>query len=248
MTSSEPQRSIDTGGFRRRATFVGLGSAEAPWTVLKLSGLRRPPGWARVACGMDDFSSASQITALLELARRGDSSARDRLLTSIYDELRELARAYLSDRRTPGHTLQATALVNEVCLRLLRRDAIPGENRVQFRAFVAKAMRNLLIDHARERNRLKRGGSAGRRVPLDEELIVNEEPTIDFLALDESLERLAAIGPRKARVVELRYFGGMSVEDVATALNTSPATVKREWSVAKTWLFNDLNGGRSGVD
>ena len=197
---------------------------------------------------MSGSSSAPQITALLELAARGDSSARDRLLTSIYDELRGLARAYLSDGITPGHTLQATELVNEVCLKLLRRDAIPGDNRVQFRAFVAKAMRNLLIDHARKRNRLKRGGNMGRRVPFDEALTVDEEPAIDFLALDESLERLAAIDPRKARVVELRYFGGMSVENVATALNTSPATVKREWSVAKTWLFNDLNGEPSDVD
>ena len=182
-----------------------------------------------------------QVTELLELARTGDRVARDRLLSSIYDELRGLARSYLQSQQ-PGHTLQATALVNEVCLRLLAKDGLPGRNRIQFRAFVAKAMRNLLIDHAREKGRAKRGGGHLRRVPLDDGLPVSDEPTIDFLALDEALTRLADAHDRKARVVELRYFGGMSIEEIASALDTSPATVKRDWEIARTWLFADLIG------
>ena len=164
-------------------------------------------------------------------------------MDAIYDELRGLARACFR-RERPGNTLQATALVNEVCLRLLAAGGLPGKNRSQFLAFVAKAMRHILLDHARERNRLKRGGGL-KRVALDAALVVEEEPSLDLLALDEALERLAVVDARKAEVVELRYFGGMSVEEVAEHLHVSPTTVKRDWEVARTWLQEELKKGDS---
>ncbi len=187
--------------------------------------------------------SPLDVTQLLDRARDGDSKARDELLSALYDELRGLARACFRGEK-PGHSLQATALVNEVCLRLLAADGLPGKNRGQFLAFVAKAMRNVLLDHARQRRRLKRGGGQ-RRVPLDSELVIEEEPAIDLLALDEALGRLAKIEPRKAQVVEMRYFGGMSVEEAAAHLEVSPTTVKRDWEVARTWLQVELRKGDS---
>jgi RNA polymerase sigma factor (TIGR02999 family) len=185
--------------------------------------------------------SPAEVTQLLLKARDGDSQARDDLLKAVYDELRAQARACFR-RERPDHTLEATALVNEVCLRLLAGDSLPGENRMQFLAFVAKAMRHVLIDHARERGRRKRGGGR-QKVPLDGDLLVAEEPSIDLLALDEALERLAKIDERKARVVELRYFGGLSVEEVASHLAVAPITVKRDWEVARTWLHAELMKG-----
>jgi RNA polymerase sigma factor (TIGR02999 family) len=189
--------------------------------------------------------SSVQVTQLLSRAREGDSQARDELLNALYDELRNLARACFRGER-PGHTLQATALVNEVCLRLLSTDTLPGQNRTQFRAFVAKAMRHVLIDHARERSRRKRGGGRGK-VPLDEDLLVEDKPAVDILALDEALERLAAIDGRKAQVVELRYFGGLSIDEVAAHLEVSAVTVKRDWEVARTWLEAELRKGESAL-
>lgn len=185
--------------------------------------------------------SALEVTNLLQRTREGDLRARDELLSAIYHELRALAQAYFRSER-PGHTLQATALVNEVCLRLLSRGKLPGENRMQFRAFVAKAMRHVLIDHARERKRRKRGGGL-KKVPLEGVLMVEEGPSDDLLALNEALERLTTIDVRKAQVVELRYFGGLSVEEVARHLDVSPVTVKRDWGVARTWLQSELRKG-----
>jgi RNA polymerase sigma factor (TIGR02999 family) len=131
-------------------------------------------------------------------------------------------------------------------LRLLSTDTLPGQNRTQFRAFVAKAMRHVLIDHARERSRRKRGGGRGK-VPLDEVLLVEDKPAVDILALDEALERLAAIDGRKAQVVELRYFGGLSIDEVAAHLEVSAVTVKRDWEVARTWLEAELRKGESAL-
>ena len=184
--------------------------------------------------------SPSDITRLLTRARDGDSSARDALLGALYDELRALAKACFRAER-PGHTLQATALVNEVCLRLLRTGSLPGKNRVEFLAFVAKAMRHLLVDHARHRRRLKRG-AGNHRVALDDALVVEEKPALGLIALDEALERLSVVHPRKAQVVELRYFGGLSIADVADLLKISSATVKRDWEVARTWLQLEVQG------
>jgi RNA polymerase sigma factor (TIGR02999 family) len=190
-------------------------------------------------------SQPIDVTLLLERARDGDLRARDGLLSAIYEELRSLARAAKRDER-PGQALQTTELVNEVCLRLLATEALPGRNRAQFRAYVAKAMRHVLVDHARERRRLKRGGDR-QRLPLDEDLALEQEPSVDLLALDECLERLAAIEPRKALVVEMRYFGSLAVEEVAELLDISPATVKRDWEVARAWLYAELRKGDSAL-
>jgi RNA polymerase sigma factor (TIGR02999 family) len=154
-----------------------------------------------------------------------------------------MARGYFSDERR-GHTLQATALVHEVQVRLLGSEALPGENRKQFFAFAAKAMRHLLVDHARTRGRQKRGGGA-RKVPLDEGLVVGDEPDVDLIALDEALERLSAMDERKGRVVELKYFAGLTGDQIAEVLDVSPATVDRDWEVARTWLFGELSKGES---
>ncbi len=191
------------------------------------------------------MSSSADVTALLARARRGDDAARDELVKATYDELRGRARAHL-ERDRPGHTLQATALVNEVYSRMLAGQGLPGENRAQFLGFVARAMRQLLVNHARDRGRLKRGGGA-KRVPLDENLLVGGDRSFNLVAFDDALERLAQVAPRQAQVVELRYFGGLSVEEAAEALAISPRTVKRDWEAAGTLLLNDL-GGKSAND
>ena len=187
--------------------------------------------------------SRASVTQLLARAQGGDSSARDELARVTYNELRKLARAYL-DQERPDHTLQATALVNEAYLRLLAGETLPGKNRAHFLAFAAQAMRRILISHARARARIKRGGGA-QRVPLEEELVVSPEPSVDLVALDEALRQLEQIDPRRSRVVELRYFGRLTIEEVADALDTSPMTVKRDWDVAKTWLIHKLTQGAS---
>lgn len=146
--------------------------------------------------------SSADVTALLARAQHGDHAARDALVQATYDELRGLARAHLMQER-PDHTLQATALVHEVYARMLAGQTLPGKNRVQFLAYATKAMRRILINHARDRVRNKRGG-AGKQVPLDEELLVSGQSPEDLIALDEALEHLARIAPRKSRVVELR--------------------------------------------
>lgn len=182
--------------------------------------------------------SPSEFTELLVHAQEGDDQAREVLLGAAYDELRNLARGYL-DRERSDHTLQATALVHEVCVRMLGGEALPGKSRPQFLAYCAKAMRRILINHARSRGRVKRGGGAAR-LPLAEDLVVGGETPADLLALDEALERLASTAPRKSDVVELRYFGGLTVEEVAQVLDISPRTVKRDWEIAGTLLLRYL--------
>ena len=182
-----------------------------------------------------------RVTQLLQEANAGNDSARDELLRVTYDELRRMARGYFADERR-DHTLQATALVHEVQLRLLGSEELPGSNRRQFFAFAAKAMRHLLVDHARTKGRQKRGGG-GRRVQLEEVLVVGAEPNIDLVALDEALDRLAAFDERKSRVVELKYFAGLTGDEIAEALEVSPATVDRDWEVARAWLFTELSEG-----
>lgn len=185
--------------------------------------------------------SQTPLTELLADAQTGDVGARDRLLSAMYDELQAAARACFQAER-PGHTLQPTALANEVCLRLLSGESLPGTNGAQFRAFLAKAMRHVLIDHARERRTAKRGG--GRRpLRVDSSQLGSDEPDLDVVALDEALERLAEIDARKSRVVEIRYFGGLTVQETADVLEVSVATVKREWEVARKWLFRELSRG-----
>lgn len=184
------------------------------------------------------MSSSVHVTELLDRARNGDAHARDTLIGATYDELRCLARGYLANER-PDHTLQATALVNEAYARLLAGQELQGENRAQFLAYVAQAMRRILINHARDRARAKRG-SGQAKARLDEELVVGGPPAVDLIALDEALDRLAQFAPRKSQVVELRYFGGLTVDEVAQALKISPRTVKRDWEIAGTLLRHDL--------
>lgn len=185
-------------------------------------------------------SRSAHFTGLLNLARDGDESARDSALEAIYREVRVLAGQFLRRERR-GHTLQATALVHEAYVGLLAGGDLPGDNRRQLLAFIAKAMRHILVDHARARASQKRGGGR-ERVEFDEHL-VSDEKDAELAALDDALRALEEIDERKSRVVELRYFGGLSVEDIAAILDLSPATVKRDWQAAKTWLFNELRGG-----
>jgi RNA polymerase sigma-70 factor, ECF subfamily len=162
----------------------------------------------------------------------------DSLLPLVYKELRQLAAGYLR-REKPGQTLQPTALVNEAYLRLLKDRPGRWQNRAHFCAIAAHSMRQILIERARARAAAKRGGPR-HRVTLDDALVAGEDRSIDLLALDEALERLAAIDPEQARLVELRFFGGLTVEETADAMNISPATVKRHWTIAKAWLSREL--------
>jgi RNA polymerase sigma factor (TIGR02999 family) len=163
----------------------------------------------------------------------------------VYDELRRIAARYIS-RERPGQTLQATALVNEAFVRLAAERARSFANRTHFLAIAALSMRQILVQRARARNAAKRG-AAPERVTLDEGLVAAESQSIDILALDEALTRLAAIDPGQARIVELRYFGGLTVEETAEAVGISPATVKREWAMARAWLKRALEGGTPNI-
>ena len=182
--------------------------------------------------------SASPTDLLLAWGR-GDQDACDRLMPLVYDELRRLASQYM--RREPvGHTLQATALVNEVYLRLVDVERIQLEGRHHFFALAARMMRRLLVDSARARGNDKRGGRL-RRVPLDEASDALADSGLDFEALDDALQKLESIHPRKVQVVELRFFGGFSVDQAADTLRVSPDTIKRDWRFAKMWLLRELS-------
>jgi RNA polymerase sigma-70 factor (ECF subfamily) len=167
-----------------------------------------------------------------------DRQSLDSLLPIVYQELKRLAASYLR-RERPGQTLQPTALVHEAYLRLMKDNPERWQNRAHFCAIAAHSMRQILIEKARARGALKRGG-AQPRVTLDESLVAGAEPSVDLVALDQALERLEAIDPEQARLVELRFFGGLTVEETAEALDISPATVKRHWTVARAWLAREL--------
>jgi RNA polymerase sigma factor (TIGR02999 family) len=181
----------------------------------------------------------SQITSYLQRMRDGDPAAAAAMLPLLYDELRGIAGRLL--RSTPAHTLQATALVHEAWLKIAKANGGQPQfaDRVHFLAVAAKAMRQILLNHARDRRAQKRGGGA-QRVPLDEFLDVVEAETGDVVALDELLQQLAAANPRHAQVVELRVFGGMSIEEVAAALGTGLTTVKADWRFARAFLVSQL--------
>lgn len=186
-------------------------------------------------------SRQGDVTRLLLAWSGGEASARDELMSLVYDQLRHVAERSLRSERT-GHTLQATALVNEVYVRLVDQRQVRWEHRAHFFAVAANLMRRILVDHARHHRAAKRGGGAPT-VPLDRAVMVAPEPNADLIALDGALERLAAIDPRQARVVDLKFFGGLTIEETAEVLNVSPATVKNEWSVARAWLYRELHGG-----
>lgn len=188
--------------------------------------------------GRDHAPSPGAVTQLLHAASRGDEGAADRLFPLIYDELRALARSHMR-HESPDHTLQATAIVHEAYLRLVGNDQMSWTSRAAFFQASAQAMRRILIDHARRRGRVKRGGGR-RREPLDAiDLAVATDPA-EVEALDRAVTRLGELDPRAAEVVQLRFYAGLSVEESAAALGISERTVKREWSFARAWLYQQI--------
>ena len=183
-------------------------------------------------------SSRSEVTRLLKDWSSGRQDVLDQLLPQIYAELRRLASSYLRRERR-DHTLQATALVHEAFIKLVDQRAVRWQNRAHFFGIAAQAMRRILVDHARAHSAEKRG-SGERAVSLDEAVALVGAPSVDLLALDEALTRLTTIDPQQSRVVELRFFGGLTIEETAEVMDVSPATVGREWTLAKAWLFAEL--------
>lgn len=191
-----------------------------------------------------DEASPQEVTALLLDWSSGDPEAPARLMPLVYDELRRLARSYLRRERA-DHTLQPTALVNEAFLRLVDQTRVNLENRAQFFGLAARLMRNILVDHARELAAQKRGGDGNTHLPrlsLDETRVAIEDRAAGLVALDEALKSLAEFDERKSRIVEMRFFGGLSVEETAAALGVSDKTVMRDWRIAKLWLHRELSG------
>ncbi len=184
-------------------------------------------------------SSRQEVTQLLGDWSSGDAGALERLIPLVQPELHRLAHHYMSRERA-GHTLQTTALINEAYLRLADQTKPQWKNRNHFVAAAAQLMRRIMVDHARERLALKRGGGAVR-VTLDESAWVTASRSEELLALDEALESLAALDPRKSQIVELRYFGGLTAEETADFLDLSLRTVEREWTMAKAWLYRELS-------
>ena len=182
---------------------------------------------------------SSQVTELLVRWRGGDREALDSLLPLVYDELRRIARHYLQGER-PGHTLQSTALVNEAYVRMVAQDFPQWQNRAHFFAVAAQLMRQILVDHARAHRASKRGGNV-YKVSLDEAEGQPQATDLDIVALDDALKNLAEMDPQQSKVVELKFFAGLSIEDTAEVLAISPSTVKRDWITARAWLYRELD-------
>jgi RNA polymerase sigma-70 factor (ECF subfamily) len=185
-----------------------------------------------------------EITQLLLSWSQGDNSALDQLIPLVYPELRRLARQHMR-RENPGHTLQTSALINEAYLRLVDHHDVKWQGRAHFFAVAAQVMRHILIDHARRLHYAKRGAGA-LHIPLDEVALVSQERAAEFVALDESLTLLAAVDPRKSQIVELRFFGGLTVEEAAEVMKLSPITIKREWRSARAWLHLEMSKAAEG--
>jgi len=185
---------------------------------------------------------ASDVSTLLRAWSEGDQSALKGLTPIVYDELHRLAHRYL-ERERPGHTLQTTALVNEAYIRLVDYKRMQWQNRAHFLAVSAQVMRRILVDHARGHN-VKRGAGI-QHVSLDEGAVIGGNQASDLVALDDAMNALARLDPRKVQIIEMRFFGGLSVEETAEVLKVSPATVRRDWSIAKFWLYREL-GGETG--
>jgi RNA polymerase sigma-70 factor (ECF subfamily) len=190
---------------------------------------------------MRPMQEQSPVTELLRAWSDGDEAALGALLPLVEAELRRLARGYMARERR-GHTLQVTALVNEAFMRLVGARHVRWQDRAHFLGIAARLMRRVLVDHARTRGVQKRGGG-GYRVPLDDNMAVSPAADVNLLALDRALEALTAVDERKSRVIEMRFFGGMTVEETAEALHVSPDTVKRDWRLAKLWLLRELEVG-----
>jgi len=185
-------------------------------------------------------ASSAEITNLLKAWSGGDPAALERLAEQVYPELRRMARRYMKNERL-GNTLQATALVHEVYLRLVDVTKVEWRERAQFFAMAARMMRRILVEAARARASQKRGGMAPK-VNIDETAVLSPAPDRSILALDEALTAFSRLAPRQAKVVELRYFGGLTEEEIVAALDISPRTVRRDWDFAKAWLLGELNG------
>ena len=184
----------------------------------------------------------NDITRLLVAWSDGNQEALDSLTAIVYQELRRLAHYYM-DRERPGHVLQTTALVNEAYLRLVDYKRMEWQDRAHFFAVAARVMRRILVDHARSHN-IKRGAGV-QHVALDDAAVVSGDRNDDMVALDDAMNALARLDPRKAQIIEMRFFGGLSIEETAEVLQVSPATVRRDWSIAKFWLYRELGGGTS---
>ena len=180
-----------------------------------------------------------EITQLLLNWSKGDQAALDQLIPLVYPELRKLARRYMG-RESPEHTLQTSALINEAYLRLVDQQAVEWNDRAHFFAVAAQVMRHILIDHARSHLYGKRGAGA-QHVPLDEVAVVSQERAAELVSLDDALTSLAKIDERKGKIIELRFFGGLSVDETAEVMNVSPVTVMREWRAAKAWLHREVS-------
>ncbi len=178
------------------------------------------------------------VTEMLEAMSAGDSTAPDKLLPVVYEELRRLASAYMRNERS-GHTLQATALVHEAYIQLVDWKNVTWQNRAHFFATAAQVMRRILVDHAREKNALKRGGGV-KTIALDDAISFPNRKEIDIDSLDLALTELESFDPQQAKIVELRFFGGLTIAETAHALDISDSTVKRDWQIAKAWLYNHL--------
>ena len=194
----------------------------------------------RVAWGLMDSLGQHDVTQLLRAWSRGDEKALESLMPLVYQELHRRARRYMAREHSGAKTLQPTALINEVYLRLVNIKEIDWNDRAHFFAVCAQMMRRILTDAARSRHYQKRGGDA-RRVAFDEALIFSSQPWADFIEIDEALKKLSAVDGRKCQVVELRFFGGLSVEETARVLKISEETVLRDWKLAKMWLLKELS-------
>ena len=190
-------------------------------------------------------ASSERVSKLLLNWGQGDQGAREALIPLVYDELRRLARRYLR-RERPDHTLQSAALVNEAYLRLIRQDQPQWQNRAHFFGVAAQLMRHILVDHARNRAAAKRGAGAPR-LTLDPDVALPQARDVDLVALDDALNQLAALDPQQSRLVELRFFGGLSIEETSVVLGVSPATVKREWATARAWLRREMRNKETSV-
>jgi len=191
-------------------------------------------------------TSPQELTQWLIAWSQGDESALNRLIPLVHEELRRLAKRYMRRERgqRPGHTLQTTALVNEAYLRLIDANQVQWQNRAHFFAISARLMRRILVDYARAHSYAKRGGGA-QHIQLEEAAVFTKESATDLVALDDALDALATIDERKTRVIELRFFGGLSVEETAEVLKVSPDTVMRDWRLAKSWLLRELSGEKN---
>ena len=186
--------------------------------------------------------SPPEVTRLLVAWSNGDRAARDELMPLVYEELRRLAHRYMG-RERPDHTLQTSALVNEAYLRLIDQKDVKWQNRAHFFAIAAQMMRRILVDYARKRSFAKRGGDL-RSVPFEEAVIVSPRRAAEVVALDDALTNLAELDPRKSQIIELRFFGGLSIEETAEVLGVSPGTVMRDWTFAKAWLRREISGAK----